>query len=238
MANFLSRSHEYLPVLCFHSLNFEKFHTALGCKEDVHAEKYPIAVAAIHRRRKTIPHHQAIASTSSLAEITQELAKTHPIKHEPSLIAPKIHIDQTSPFRKQLHRRYHPPTKSNDPSPSGYCLYFSSLGNRSRTCEDTSNQTRSFPHTSQNTHRSNIAILEAIAALLPSTDIVKRSLTIRLLPPLQFLQKSLENSQRHIQSSTSLPSHLPKYKLIKHCHFGSDCGAAAIHPQHQTIPRH
>jgi hypothetical protein len=29
-------------MLCFHSLNLEKFHTTLGCKEDVVAGKYPI----------------------------------------------------------------------------------------------------------------------------------------------------------------------------------------------------
>ena len=51
--------------------------------------------AAIHRQRQTILCHQAIAPTSILAEIAQELAKTHPIKHEPSLTPPKIHINQT-----------------------------------------------------------------------------------------------------------------------------------------------
>jgi len=80
--------------------------------------------------------------------------------------------------------------------------------------------------------------LEAIAALLPSTDNTKQSLTIRLLPPLQFSQKLLEKLSRHIQSSVSLPSHLSKYTLIKHRHFGSNCGAAAIHRQRQTIPHH
>jgi hypothetical protein len=34
------------------------------------------------------------------ADISQELAQTHPIKHEPSITSPKIHINQTSPFRK------------------------------------------------------------------------------------------------------------------------------------------
>ena len=29
-------------MLCFHSLNFEKFHTTLGCKEDTDAGKYSI----------------------------------------------------------------------------------------------------------------------------------------------------------------------------------------------------
>jgi hypothetical protein len=87
--------------------------------------------------------HQAIATTSILVEIAQELVKKHPIKHEPSLTSPKIHINQTLPFRKQLRRRYHPPTTPNNVS-----------------------------------------------------------------------QKSLKNLRRHIQSSTSLHSHLPKYTLI------------------------
>ena len=82
---------------------------------------------------------------------------------------------------------------------------------------------------------------------LPSTDNAKQSLTIRLLPPLQFLQKLLENSQKQtiphhqtiaIQSSASLPSHLPKYTSIKHRHFGSDFGASATHRQRQTIFYH
>ena len=106
--------------------------------------------ATIHRQSQTIPHHQATASTSVLVEIAQEVAKTHPIKHDPSLTPPKIHIDQTSPFRKRLQRCCHPPTSSNDPSPSGYCLHFNSCRNRSRTHNDTSNQARAFPLTSQN----------------------------------------------------------------------------------------
>jgi len=124
--------------------------------------------------------------------------------------------------------------------PSGYCLHINSCRNRSRTHEDTSNQSRAFPHTSQNTHRSNIDISNAIASPLPSTKNTKQFLTIRLLPPHQFLQKSLENSHRHIQSSASLPSHLLKYTSIKHHHhhFGCDYGAAAIHRQRQTIPYH
>ena len=73
---------------------------------------------------------------------------------------------------------------------------------------------------------------------LPSTDNAKFFLIIRLLPPHQFLRKLLENSRRHIQSSTSPPSHLLKYTSIKHCHFGSDCGATAIHRQCHTIPYH
>jgi hypothetical protein len=54
--------------------------------------------SAIHQRRQKIPHHQALASTSILAEIARELAKIHPIKPEPSLTPPKTHINQTSPF--------------------------------------------------------------------------------------------------------------------------------------------
>jgi hypothetical protein len=116
----------------------------------------------------------------------------------------------------------HPPTMPNDPSPSGYCLHFNSRGNCSRTCEDTSYQAQAFPQTSQNTDRSNTAILEAIKAPLPSTNNQQCQTIphIRLLPPLQFSRKLLENLQRHIQSSVSLPSHLPKYTSMKHCHFG------------------
>ena len=106
----------------------------------------------------------------------QGLVKTHPIKHDTSFTYPKICINQTSPFWKQLRRCRHPPTTSNDPSPSGYCASTSTL--------------------------------------------------------------ALEDSRRHIQSNTILPSHTPKYASIKHRHFGSDCGAAAIHSQRQTIPHH
>jgi hypothetical protein len=77
---------------------------------------------AIHQQRQTIPHHQAIAITSILAEIAQELVKTHPIKHEPSLTPPKIHINQTSPFRKRLRRRCHPPTTPHDSPPIGFAF--------------------------------------------------------------------------------------------------------------------
>ncbi len=73
---------------------------------------------------------------------------------------------------------------------------------------------------------SNIAISEGVAAPLPFTDNAKQSLTIRLLPPHQFLRKSLKNLQIYIQSSTSLPSHLPKHTSIKHRHFKCNCCAA------------
>ena len=150
----------------------------------------------------------------------------HPIKSKPSRTPPKIHIDQTSPFWERLRHHCHPPTTPNDPSPSDNCHHINSHENRSRTCKETSNQALAFPYTSKNTHQSNIAISEAIEAplpstdnakqcltirLLPSTDNAKQCLTIRLLPPPQFLQKSLKNLQSHVQSSTSLPSHLPKY---------------------------
>jgi len=106
------------------------------------------SATAIHRQCQTIPHHQAIASTSILVEIARELVKIHPIKRKPSLTPPKVHINQTSPFRMLLWHFCHPPTTSNNSSPSGYCLHINSCGNRSRTCEDTSNQARAFPHTS------------------------------------------------------------------------------------------
>jgi len=92
---------------------------------------------------------------------------------------------------------------------------------------------------SQNSPRSHIIDnSEAITAPLPSTDNAKQSLTTRLLPSFQFSWKSLENSQRHIQSSSSPPPHLPKYTSIKHQHFGRDYGNAAIHRQNQMIPHH
>jgi hypothetical protein len=37
---------------------------------------------------------------------------------------------------------------TKDPSPPGYCQHSNSCGNSLRTCEDTSNQARAFPHTS------------------------------------------------------------------------------------------
>jgi hypothetical protein len=96
--------------------------------------------AAIHQQHQMIPHHQAIASTSILAEIGRELTKIHPIKLEPSPTPPTIHLSHTSPVRKQLQRLHHPPTTPNDPSPPGYCPHFNSRRNRSRTRKDTSNQ--------------------------------------------------------------------------------------------------
>ena len=55
----------------------------------------------------------------------------------------------------------------------------------------------------------NIVVSEATTVPLPSTNNTKQFLTIRLLPLHQFLRKSFENLRRYIQSSTSLPSHLP-----------------------------
>ena len=77
-----------------------------------------------------------------------------------------------------------------------------------------------------------------IAVPLPSINNAKQFLTIRLLPPHQSLRKLLENSWRFIQSSTSLPCHLPKHTSIKHYHFDCNCGPAAIYQQRQTIPHH
>jgi len=111
----------------------------------------------------------------------------------------------------RLRCHCHPPTTPHNSSPSVYCLHINSCGNRLRTCEDTSNQARAFPRTSESTHQSNIAILDAIAVPLPSTDNTIQFLTIRLLLPLQFSWKLLKNLRRYIQSSTSLPSHLLKY---------------------------
>jgi hypothetical protein len=108
--------------------------------------------SAIHQQHQTIPHYQAIASTSILAEIAQELTKIHPIKLEPSPTPPKIHLGHTLPVRKQLLRLHHPPTTPNDSSPPGFCPHFNSCGNHLRTRKDTSNQARALSHTSQNTH--------------------------------------------------------------------------------------
>jgi hypothetical protein len=98
------------------------------------------SASTIYRQHQTIPHHQAIASTSILAEIAQELTKIHPIKLEPSPTPPKIHLGHTLPVRKQLLRLHHPPTTPNDSSPPGSCPHFNSCGNHLRTRKDTSNQ--------------------------------------------------------------------------------------------------
>jgi hypothetical protein len=81
--------------------------------------------------------HQAIAITSILAEIAQELVKKHPIKHEPSLTPPKIHIDQKLPFRKQLRPRCHPPTMPNNVSQSGYLASTSIIAEIAQELEKT-----------------------------------------------------------------------------------------------------
>ena len=131
--------------------------------------------SSIHRQHQTIPHHQAIASTSTLVE---------------------------------------------------FC---------SRTHQDTPNQAQALPHTPQNTHQSNIDILEEITATLPSTDNAKRSLTTRLLPTLQLSRQSLENLRRYTQSSASFPSHLPKFTSIEHRHSGSNRGAAATTQRYTMV---
>jgi hypothetical protein len=105
--------------------------------------------STIHQQHETIPHHQAIAFTSILAEIAQELTKIHPIKLEPSPTPPTFYVSHTSPVRKRLRRLHHPPTIPNDSSPPGYCPHFNSCGNCLRTHQDTSNQARALPHTTQ-----------------------------------------------------------------------------------------
>ena len=80
-------------------------------------------------------------------EKTWEIAQTHQIKHTPSLAPPKVHINQTLPFQMRLRRRCNSPTMPNNSSPSGYCLHINSRENCLRTCEDSSNQARAFPHT-------------------------------------------------------------------------------------------
>ena len=58
-------------------------------------------------------------------------------------------------------------------------------------------------------------------------------LTTRLLPPLQFMRKLLENLG-YIQSSVSLPPYLLKFSFIENRHLGSNHGADAIHQQCHT----
>jgi hypothetical protein len=131
------------------------------------------SASTIQRQHQTIPHHQAIAFTSILAEIAQELTKIHPIKLEPSPTPPTIHLSHTLLVRKRLRRLYHPLTIPNDSSPPGYCLHFNSCGNCSRTHQDTSNQARALSHTTHNSPQSYIAGSEAITVPLPSTDNTK-----------------------------------------------------------------
>jgi hypothetical protein len=73
------------------------------------------SASTIHRQHQTIPHHQAIAFASIVAEIAQELTKIHPIKLEPSSTPPTIHLGHTSPLRKRVRRLHHPPTISMIP---------------------------------------------------------------------------------------------------------------------------
>ena len=67
--------------------------------------------SSIHQQHQTIPHHQAIASTSILAEIARELTKIHPIKLEPPTTPPNIYLGHISPVQKRLQRLHHPPTR-------------------------------------------------------------------------------------------------------------------------------
>ena len=171
------------------------------------------SASTIQRQHQTIPHHQAIAFTSILAEIAQELTKIHLIKLEPSPTPPTIHLGHTSPVRKRLRRLHHPPTTPNDPSLPGYCPHFNSCGNCWTTRKDTSNQARALPHTSPNTHQSNINISEEITAPPPSTVNAKQSFTIRLLPTLQLSRQLLENlAKMHPMKCEPSPTH-PKIHL-------------------------
>ena len=70
----------------------------------------------------------------------------------------------------QPRYRCHRPTTPSDSSPPGYCLHFNSCGNCSRAHQDTSNQARALPHTTQNSPRSYIAGSEAITVSPPSTN--------------------------------------------------------------------
>jgi len=63
---------------------------------------------------------------------------------------------------------------------------------------------------------------------LSSTTTLWCDLTLWRKPELKLPSKSLAKA----------PAHLPKYTSIKHQHFGSDYGAAAIHRQRQTIHHH
>ena len=124
----------------------------------------------------------------------------------------------------------------NDSSPPDYCPHFNSRGNCLRTCKDTSNHAQALPHTSQNTHRSNINISEEITAQPPSTGNTEQSFTIRLLPIHQLSRKLCENLQRYTRSSASFPPHLPKFTSIKHSRFGCNHGSAATTQRYLMAP--
>ena len=108
-----------------------------------------------------IPHHQAIAPISMFAEIARELAKTHPIKLEPSHTPlPKYTSIKHQRFGRDygaaaIHRQrqtiLHHQAIAQHSNYQENCL---------RTWEDTPNQARTFLHTSHNSHspQLNIAV--------------------------------------------------------------------------------
>ena len=121
IARELAQTH---PIKCEPSLYLLKYTSIKYC----HFECY-CGAAAIHPQYQTIPHHQAITSTSILAKIARELTQTHPIKCEPSLTPPKVHINQTFHFQMWLLHHCHPPTMPNNSPSSGYCLHINSHKN-------------------------------------------------------------------------------------------------------------
>jgi hypothetical protein len=58
---------------------------------------------------------------------------------------------------------------------------------------------------------------------------------MRLLPTLQLSRELPVNLRRYIQSSASLPPHLPTITSIEHPRFGRNHGAAAATQQYTTI---
>ena len=129
-----------------------------------------------------IPHHQAIAPISMFAEIARELAKTHPIKLEPSHTPlPKYTSIKHQRFGRDygaaaIHRQrqtiLHHQAIAQHSNYQENCL---------RTWEDTPNQARTFLHTSHNSHspQLNIAVLEAITDPQPPPNDTQRSFTTR-----------------------------------------------------------
>ncbi len=83
----------------------------------------------------------------------------------------------------------------NGPSPPGYCLHSNSCRNYLRTHKDTSNQAWDIPNTTHSPSQSNIAISEAITALLPSTNNAKQSLTTRLCLHFSYCGNCLRTSE-------------------------------------------
>ena len=87
-------------------------------------------------------------------------------------------------------------------------------------------------------HLDHTLLFQKQLRLQPPPNDTHWSFTTRLFPPLQFLWKLLENSQRYTQSSASPPPHHPKFTLIAHCHLGNNHCTATIHRQRQAIPHH